>query len=32
MDRPYLRGAPGAVRNISTGLVDRFKPEGVPEG
>jgi hypothetical protein len=32
MDRPYLRGAPGSTRNISTGLIDRFKPEGVAEG
>lgn len=32
MDRPYLRGLPGQTKNISSGLVDNFKPTTVPEG
>lgn len=32
MDRPYLKGKAGETKNISTGLVDNFKPTDVPEG
>jgi len=32
MDRPYLRGLPGNTKNISTGLVDNFRPPNVAFG
>jgi len=32
MDRPYKRGLPGNTKNISSGIVDHFKPHNVPEG